>query len=184
MISLEEAFSKIEDPRRKQGQRFSLPQLLAMTVLSYMCGHGGYRGTATFCKSRAETLVEEFGLKHGVPSHDTFWGVLSKLPSNCLIEAFQAWTATLSGDLTGEWVSADGKALASTVTDCQGSGQTFQAVVSLFVQKSQLAIAVDRYQNGKKTEGEGSTFRELLNHFKDQGIVFTADALHIQKNGG
>lgn len=183
-MSLEEAFGHIPDPRRKQGQRFTVPQILTMSVLSYMCGHGGYRGTATFCSVHAEELVAELGLKHGVPSHDTFWSVMSQLDTESLIEAFCQWSSGLPGDIQGEWVSVDGKALASTVSDCHGSGQKFEAVVSLFVQESQLAVALGNYRNGQKSEGEGKTFRELLTLFKGKGIVFTADALHIQKNGG
>ena len=78
-MSLEEAFHQIPDPIRKQGQRFTIPQLLTMSVLSYLCGHGGYRGTATFCQVHADALIAELGLKHGVPSHDTFWSVISQL---------------------------------------------------------------------------------------------------------
>ena len=69
------------------------------------------------------------------------------------------------------------------MSDCHGNGQKFEAVVSLFVPESQLAVALGNYRNGKKSEGEASTFRQLLTFFKDKGIVFTADALHIQKNG-
>lgn len=180
-MSLEEAFREIPDPRRKQGQRFTIPQLLTMSVLSYLCGHSGYRGTATFCSVHEETLVAELGLKHGVPSHDTFWSVLSKLDHGLLIEAFNRWAATLPDSIRGAWLSADGKALSSTVSDCHGHGQTFEAVVSLFVQQSQLALAVGSYRNGNKAEGEGITFRSLLSLFRDKGVVFTADAFHIQK---
>ena len=182
-MSLEEVFHQIPDPRRKQGQRFTIPQLLTMSVLSYLCGHGGYRGTATFCQVHADALIAELGLKHGVPSHDTFWSVISQLNTSSLIEAFCQWSSNLPKDIQGRWVSVDGKALASTVSDCHGNGQKFEAVVSLFVHESQLAVALGNYRNGKKSEGEASTFRQLLTFFKDKGIVFTADALHIQKNG-
>lgn len=180
-MSLEESFSNIPDPRRKQGQRFSLPQLLTMMVLSYMCGYGGYRGTATFCRVHSDVLREDLGLPHGTPSHDTFWSILRKIPHDALIRAFCSWAMSLSGDLKGAWVCADGKALGSTVADCHGSGQSFSAIVSLFVRQSQLAIALASYHNGKKAEGEGKAFRELLSVLKGQGVIFTADALHIQK---
>lgn len=181
-MSLEEAFHQVPDPRRKQGQRFTITQLLTMSVLSYMCGHSGYRGTATFCQVHSEELIAELGLKHGVPSHDTFWSVISQLDTESLIGTFCQWSSNLPQDIQGGWVSVDGKALASTVSDCHGSGQKFEAVVSLFVHESQLAIALGNYRNGKKSEGEASTFRELLAFFKGKGVVFTADALHIQKN--
>lgn len=179
-MSLPEAFSAIPDPRRSQGLRTSLEQLLTMAVLSYMAGCTGFRGIKRFCNANKELLTEELSLKHSIPSHVTFSTVLAKLESSSLIAAFHAWSAGL-GLAVGEWVSADGKVLGSTVSDCHGNAQDFEATVSLFCQQSGLTQRIGNYKNKSKACGEQEVARLLINELKGMGVVLCLDALHTQK---
>lgn len=181
MGSLLDCFSEIADPRRAEGLRTSLPQLLSMVTLSAMAGHTGYRPVATFCDANSDVLQEALCLKHGVPSHVTFREVLQRLPHDQLIAAFHKWTSDFEVP-TDEPVSGDGKALASTVRDSQNSGQNFQAVVSLFSQQQGLVLGIEGYQNAEKGKGEGNALRNLLDNLKGRGLLITLDALHTQKN--
>jgi hypothetical protein len=181
-MSLSECFSGITDPRRKQGIRVKLDQLLTMTVLSYLCGHFGYRGVARFCKANSSFFCEELNLLHGVPSHVTFYTVLSQLDSRALIEGFQKWVNSHAALQNTDWVSVDGKTLGGTVKDTQGSGQDFEGVVSLYCHQSGLVHAIEHYRRKSKEKGEAPLARQLMTALKDKGVVFTMDALHSQKN--
>jgi len=181
MRSLMDCFSGIEDPRRAEGLRTSLPQLLSMVTLSAMAGHTGYRPVANFCQVNAEVLQEALSLKHDVPSHVTFREVLQRLPHGKLIAAFHQWTSGFAIP-PNEPVSGDGKALASTVKDSHNSEQNYQAVVSLFSQHQGLVLSVGGYQNAAKGKGEAYTLRSLLAQLKGKGLLITLDALHAQKN--
>ena len=57
-MDLLSALSSVEDPRRSQGQRVSMEQVLMMSILSYLCGHIGYRGISRFSKAYSDSLTE------------------------------------------------------------------------------------------------------------------------------
>jgi len=179
--SLSAYLSVIADPRRGQGLRTDLDQILIMALLGYLCGYGGYRPLARFCKSCSSLLIEKLHLRHGIPSHVTFREVLQRIDSAHLATQFNEWANSYVNLDRNDWVSGDGKTLNSTVSDCHGSNQDFEAVVSLFAQKSGLVYALKQYRNKDKDEAEASVLRFLLEQMNGMGIVLTMDALHTQK---
>jgi hypothetical protein len=178
---LTECFSSLKDPRRPEGRRIDLDQLLSMVTLSYLCGYTGYRPVAKFSKLYSEELSAALKLRHRVPSHVTFREVLMNLDQSALIAAFNNWASIYTMPEAGNWVSGDGKALNSTVNDCHGRAQDFQAVVSIFSHKSGLVNAIEQYQNKTKGEGEANVMRFLLERLEGMGLTITLDALHTQK---
>lgn len=183
LMTLEESFANIPDPRRSEGLRTSLPQILCMVTLSAMAGYTGYRPVADFCKSNQHSLVSELGLKHGIPSHVTFRHVLMSLDSRLLADAFHSWSTAFK-PTRGEAISGDGKALCSTLTDAHTSGQDFQAVVSLFSQQRGLVHKLGEYRNAQKGKGETELVKVLISELKGAGVLVTLDALHTKKDSG
>lgn len=177
-MSLEEHFSSLLDPRRSQGLRTSLSAILIMSILSYLCGHTGYRGIARFCKAHSAILIDYLGLRHGIPSHVTFRAVLMNIDQQALIHCFHEWSAHLFELNQQLWLSGDGKALRATSDQ---TGQDFEAVVSLFAHQSGLVRAMGHYQNKSKESGEQQILRVLLNELDQMGAVICLDALHCQK---
>ena len=176
-----QCIAQLKDPRRGQGLRINLEQLLIMVVVSYMCGHTGYRGVERFCKNNDQFFIHSLGLRHGIPSHVTIRDVLQRLNQSALIGAFNEWTRSFTGLTPGDWLSVDGKTLGSTVVDTQGSRQDFEGVVSLFCQESGLVHCVEHYRRKSKEKGEAPLARYLMSQLKDRGLIFTMDALHTQK---
>jgi len=179
-MTLLEAFEGIKDPRRAEGRRTSLSQIFSMVVISNLCGYLGYRPVTNFCKAHEVVMIEELGLKHGVPSHVTFRDLLQRTDSNQLIKRFNAWAASYVPLEAGEWISGDGKALGSTVQNTFNNRQDFQAVVSMFCQERGLVHLIGQYRNAKSSEIE--VVQALLFHLKDAGAAIRLDALHTQKN--
>ena len=179
-MTLYESFMQIDDPRRSQGKRTSLSQMFCMVCISYLCGHHGYRPVYKFCKAHVSLLGEELGLRHGIPSYVTFRDVMMRVDEQQLIRAFNAWAATYVSVDQGDWVSGDGKALASTVEHMQDSQQNFQAVVSIFCHKSGLIRLVEHYHNSQKSEQ--GVLKALIEHLRGAGAIIRMDALHTQKN--
>ena len=56
-MTLFESFVEVKDPRRKQGQRISKEQLLAIIILANLCCYSGGRGIARFGKAHSESLA-------------------------------------------------------------------------------------------------------------------------------
>jgi len=180
-MDLYTALSKLEDPRRSQGLRISLPQLLSISILSYCCGYTGYRGIARFAKYYSKALTETLGLTHPVPSHVTFSTVIKQISEKELVAVFNSWASQACSLSEHPWISADGKVLCSTVTDAHGTGQNFEAIVSLFCHKTGLVHKLANYANKAKTTGETSLVRDMINELDNLGAVITVDALNTQK---
>ncbi len=180
-MTLLEALSSVQDPRRSQGKRTDLEQIFCMVVISYLCGHKGYRGVNRFCKIHEHTFTEELSLRHGVPSHVTFRQVIMQTDDGQLIKAFNGWAEGYVPLEKESWVSGDGKVLGSTVVNANGKNQDFQAVVSLFCQESGLVRALEQYRNKAKEIGEGSVARFLIEQLRGMGVILSLDALHTQK---
>ena len=179
-MSLYECLSSVEDPRRAEGKRTTLEQMFCMIIISNLCGHFGGRPIARFSKIHASTFEEYLKLKHGVPSHVTFSGLLNGVDNAQLIEAFNEWASGYTDLEEGDAVSGDGKALGSTVTSkANGSGQRFQAIVSIFCQQTGLVRALEDYQNAKTSEINVVQF--LIQQLAGLGITIYLDALHAQK---
>ena len=180
-MTLIEALSGVEDPRRSQGLRTDLEQIFYMAIISYLCGHKGYREISKFCKSEQGVFTEKLSLRHGVPSHVTFWQVLTGVDEVGVVKAFNLWSEDYVPLRKESWVSGDGKVLGSTVVNANGKGQDFQAVVSLFSHESGLVRSLKDYRNKTKETGEGSVARFLIEQLAGMGIIFSLDALHTQK---
>lgn len=179
---LSACFENLQDPRRSVGLRTDLNQMLSMVTLSYLCGYVGYRPVARFCKAHSSEFIELLSLRHGVPSHVTFRELLQNIDQSSLIDAFNTWASNYVELDQGDWLSGDGKTLSSTVSDCHGKNQNFQAVVSLFGQQSGLVYAIEQYKNKEKGRAEVHILRFLLDRLKGMGVTISVDALHTQKN--
>jgi len=180
-MTLIEALSEIEDPRRTQGLRTSLEQIFYMAVIGYLCGYKGYRELSKFCDSQANIFEEELSLRHGIPSHVTFWQVLTNVDDQEMVKAFNKWSEDYVPLEEKTFVSGDGKVLGSTVINANGKNQDFQAIVSLFSEASGLVRSLEDYRNKTKETGEGKVARFLIDQLNEMGIIFTFDALHTQK---
>ena len=180
-MTLLKCMSQLKDPRRSQGLRISLDQLLTIVVISYMCGHTGYRGVERFGKNNRKFFIDALKLRHGIPSHVTIRWVLQNIDQRALIKAFRDWTQTYIPLERGDWMSVDGKALGSTVRDTQTSNQDFEGVVSLFCQKSGLTHSIEHYRRKSKQSGDAPLARYLMSYLQDRGLIFTMDAANTQK---
>ena len=134
-----------------------------------------------FCKLYADTFIEALSLRHGIPSHVTFRAVLQGLDQAALIRAFNEWAKSVTELAAGDWMNSDGKTLGSTVSNCHQHSQDFEAVVSLFAERSGLIYAVEHYRNKNKEKAEADVVRFLVDQLTGMGIVLTVDALHTQK---
>jgi hypothetical protein len=178
-MTLLETFAEIEDPRRSQGKRISLPQLLSMVTLSYLCGYYGYRRVARFCKAHSELLTTALGLKHKIPSHVTFRAVLMNLDSDAVIAAFNAWASCYVPLAAQTWLSGDGKALRSTVINSSTAEQDLELVVSFFTQQSGMVARIAHFC--QSSGDEINTVRDLLAYLPSVGLIVRLDSAHCQK---
>jgi len=178
--SLYEIFTEVEDPRRKQGMRTTLPQIFCIITICNLCGQFGGRAVARFAKAHSQVFKKQLNLRHSIPSHVIFSDVLNRVDSKQLIKAFNKWAKYYVPLDKGENISGDGKALMSTVTNRNNANQKFEVVVSLFSQRSGLVKLLSKYENSKISELHVLT--DMIEKLENCGLTIHADALHAKKN--
>lgn len=173
-------FNSLTDPRRGQGQRHKLTDVLTIIIMAILSGHQGLKGFARFAESNASELIDVLSLqKHGVPCYSTFRDILCGLESQLLAEKFTAWVKSYHPKLTDEYIALDGKTVASTVSGSNTSTQNFISIVNAFGHQSELVYGMKSFESGKK--GEVVALRELVEQLGLVDKVFTMDALHTKK---
>lgn len=179
-MNLLEQLSQIADFRRGQGRRYPLLVVLLITIMSIMSGRCRYREIAAFAKANHSILLKFFRLKRKrLPSHVTFRAILKGIDFEEVVTAFHAWAAQYVTIEPGEWLSIDGKALASTVTDYAASYQNFVSLVSIFSHRRGQVLKAGKLENQKSSEIPA--VRTLIEALDVHGVVFSLDALHCQK---
>jgi hypothetical protein len=176
---IQDFYNSLSDPRRGQGQRHSLENILTIVLMAILSGYNGLRGFARFASSNEAELTSTLKLKHGVPCYYTFHSVLSSLNEQIMAQKFIDWMQTYPNLLTDEYVALDGKVVASTVNGGNTSSQSFVSVVSAFGHQTGLVYGSQTFENGKS--GENKALCDLIEKLGLKGTTFTADALHTQK---
>lgn len=177
---LKEFFSTLTDPRRGQGQRHSLENIMIIVIMAIISGHQGIRGFARFAEHNGTELTEVLKLKHGVPCYYTFQVLLTALNEQIVAQKFMIWMRQYHAELADTFIALDGKVVKSTVNGGNTAFQNFVSIVSAFGHQSGMVYGMKSFENGKS--GEIQALRDLVMDLGLTDKVFTVDALHTQKN--
>ena len=105
-----DAFAQVRDPRRANA-RHRLFAIFVIALCAVISGAEGWEDMEEYGQAQAEWFQQFLELPHGIPSHDTFRRVLSRLKPDELTQCFVRWTEALRESLDGESVAIDGKTL-------------------------------------------------------------------------
>jgi predicted transposase YbfD/YdcC len=150
--------------------------ILIIAVCAVISGAEGWEDIEEYGKAQKEWFAEILDLPHGIPGHDTFRRVLSRLDPEELPRCFIAWTQALSQASGGEIVSIDGKTLRHSYD--QATPTAAIHMVSAWASANRLVLGqrkVDEKSN------EITAIPELLRLLELQGAVVTIDAMGCQK---
>ena len=104
--SIMDYFETLEDPRIDRCKRHQMLDIIAIAICAVICGADSWVYIELFGKSKLEWFRTFLELPHGIPSHDTFGDVFSRLDPQ-FQQCFMAWTQAVS-DLI-PLVAIDGK---------------------------------------------------------------------------
>jgi hypothetical protein len=178
--ALLEALRRVRDPRRAQGQRCTLPHLLLFSVLAVLAGATSYRRIRLFILAHRERLNATFGARfRRAPAVNTLRALVHALDPVEIEAAFRRHAEHLGGGTAppGRRVIAlDGKTLRGSFDhlDDQAAAQVLSALAS----EGALILAHQEITEGD----EIAAAQALIEQLGLRGILFTADALHGQKN--
>lgn len=102
-------FAELLDPRVARSRRHSLLDSIAIALCAAICGADSWVHGELFGKSKREWLATFLELTNGMPSHDTFGAVFSRLYPERFRDCFVAWTRAIAQLLPGEVGAVDGK---------------------------------------------------------------------------
>lgn len=175
------ALADIPDPRRAQGKRYPLPYLLMFTVLALLSGARSYRGIITFLSQRRDHLNHHFGVNlKRAPAINTLRTILQTLDTETLEAAFRRHAqALMPADATGERpaIALDGKTLRGSFDHINDR----KAAQTLTAFASDAAIVLAHTEIDDKSN-EIPAAQQMIRDLGLTGVVFTADAIHCQKN--
>ena len=92
-----EHFEDLPDPRKQnQHLKHKLMDIIIITVLGTICGANRMVEVCEYAEANITWLKGFLELEHGIPSHDTFERVFSRLNPIMFEERFRNWTSSLS----------------------------------------------------------------------------------------
>jgi hypothetical protein len=96
-----ELLSEIQDFRKGNAIQYRLQDILLTGTLAIICNMDTYTEMEMFVKHERAYLEPFCDFSRGVPSHDTFGKVFSRLDADALSEKFSGWMSQLRLELAG-----------------------------------------------------------------------------------
>lgn len=176
--SFQDYFATLTDPRCPDApnSRHPLMDILLIAVCAVICGAEGWEDIEEYGTAHATWFADLLDLPHGIPGHDTFRRVLSRLDPEELTRCFIAWTEALSEASGGEIVSIDGKTLRHSFD--RATGQAAIHMVSAWASANRLVLGQLKVE---EKSNEITAIPKLLTMLDIAGAIVTIDAMGCQK---
>jgi len=172
---LADAFADLPDPRRDRGQKHSLADILAIALCAVIAGADSWEEVERFGRAKIAWLKTFLALPNGIPSHDTFYRLFTRLDPDAFARCVTAWLAGACQATGLRHVAIDGKACRSAPRD------TFSGclhLVSAWAAESRLILGQAAVADGSH---EIAAIPELLEVLDLTGALVTLDAAGCQK---
>ncbi len=174
MISLEELFGKIQDPRLDRTRLHKLIDIIILAICAVICGAEGWEEIEEFGKEKQEWLGTILELPNGIPSHDTISRVFSKINPKEFEKGFFDWVSSLTENIRGV-IAIDGKTLRRSHN--KAVGKKALHLVSAWAAENRLVLA---QLATEEKSNEITAIPELLRMLDLSGCIVTIDAMQHQ----
>lgn len=186
--SIQEHFADLPDPRRAQGRRHRLSDMIVIAVCAVICAADSWSDVVDFGHAKLKWFSTFLDLPHGIPCPDTFERVFARLDPDAFERCFTSWTEALAGSSRGKLVAIDGKRIRRSFAHAWDHS-TATHLVSAFVHENATVLgqlSVDCKEN------EIVAIPRLLELLDLAGATVTIDAMGCQtqiaeqivRNGG
>lgn len=173
--SIAEHFANLKDPRIEKKNRHLLIDIIVIAVCAVIGGADGWEEIEIFGKAKREWFSTFLKLPNGIPGHDTFRRVLSRLNAKAFQECFLNWVKSVATTLPGEVIPIDGKTLRRSHDS--GSGKAAIHMVSAWAAENRLVLGQVKTE---EKSNEITAIPELLKLLEIKGCIVTIDAMGCQ----
>lgn len=174
--SFQKHFADLPDPRRAQGKRHRLSDMIVVAVCAVICCADSWSDVADFGRAKLKWFRTFLDLPHGIPCTDTFERVFARLDPDAFERCFMNWTQALAGRSRGRLVAIDGKKIRRSFEHAWDHS-TATHLVSAFVHENETVLgqlSVDCKEN------EIVAIPRLLELLDLSGATVTIDAIGCQ----
>jgi predicted transposase YbfD/YdcC len=175
-IAILDYFSVIKDPRVERTKRHKLIDIITITICAVISGADTYVEIEEYGKAKYQWLKSILELPNGIPSHDTFSRVFSRINPQEFQQCFLKWIESITQLTQGEIIAIDGKTLRHSYD--KNSGNSAIHMVSAWATKNSLTLGQIKVN---KKSNEITAIPELLKVLCLNGCVVTIDAMGCQK---
>ena len=101
-FSLAEQFKDVNDPRINRTKLHKLVDIIVFAICASVGGADGFDSIEVFAEVHEEWFRKFLELPNGIPSHDTFARVFSRIDPQEFRASFAKWTTLLAGIFASE----------------------------------------------------------------------------------
>ena len=174
--SIIECFAALEDPRVERSKRHKLLDIIAIAICATICGADSWVHIEMFGRSKEEWFKTFLELPGGIPCHDTFGEVFSRLDPGQFQSCFMGWTRKVAQLAQGEVVAIDGKTVRRSHDRSRGKGPIH--LVSAWASANTMTLG--QVKTDEKSN-EITAIPRLLELLDLHGCIVTIDAMGCQR---
>jgi predicted transposase YbfD/YdcC len=169
-------FMDLPDPRANNTVH-RLHDILVIALCAVICGADGWAEVEVFGNAKLTWFSTFLDLGHGIPSHDTFGRVFSRLNPDAFERCFVAWTKAIADTAAGRLIAIDGKSIRRSFEHAwDKSGMAH--LVSAFVDANHMVFSQVAVQD---KSNEIDAIPRLLGLLDLEEATVTIDAMGCQK---
>lgn len=174
-LSLQEAFSSLEDPRVERHKRHKLLDIIILTICAVISGAEGWEAIEQFGKEQQDWLRKWIELENDIPSHDCIARVISRIDPANMSKCFMAWVQSVAELSLGEVVAIDGK----TARHSYNRKDKLGAIHMVSAWANQVGMSLGQVKTEVKSN-EITAIQMLLDMLEIKGCIITIDAMGCQ----
>jgi predicted transposase YbfD/YdcC len=168
-------FSIISDPRVERNKLYPLIEVIVITLLAVMAFAKGWEDIQRYGKAKRKWLSKFLELKEGIPPHDVYRRVFSRLNPAEIEKCFMNWVRDIKKDYERELIAIDGKTVRGSFNAKDGSKAIH--LVSAWATKNRLVFGQLKTE---EKSNEITAIPSLLERIALQGCVVSIDAMGCQ----
>ena len=174
--SVFEHFKSVPDPRVERTKDHQLLDIIVIAICAVICGADDWVEIAAWGNEKLNWLRQFLELANGIPSHDTFGRVFSRLDGAAFQAAFLSWVQAAYTLSEGQVVALDGKQVRRSHNRRVGKAAIY--MVSAWASANHLTLG-QRQVDAKSNEI--TAIPKLLEGLALSGCLVTIDAMGCQK---
>jgi predicted transposase YbfD/YdcC len=175
-LPLGHCFRDLPDPRRSQSCRHDFHDILILAICAAVSGQFAWTDIEDYGEIHKEWFQSFLDLPNGIPSHDTFRYVFTRIDPEAFQQGFGEWLLALGAALPIGHIAIDGKAARGSRDPADGKAALH--LVSAWASQQRLTlgqVATDEKSN------EITAIPRLLRLLQLRGALVTIDAVGCQK---